>query len=117
MLPHVQVLDAGEVDSLEEVADYYREIYGILSLQAMHQVKHTKLHLQPLAHDILGDQNLVRYLFEILKKQSGQKRLDIAYSQKADRYMTLTIPMPQLKLSEEEFKEIAAKIYAEFKKQ
>ena len=101
-----QLLDAGEVDSLEEVADYYREIYGILSLQAMHQVKHTKLHLQPLAHDILGDQNLLRYLFEILKKQSGQKRLDIDYSQKADRYMTLTIPMPQLKLSEEEAQEL-----------
>ena len=101
-----QLLDAGEVDSLEEVADYYREIYGILSLQAMHQVKHTKLHLQPLAHDILGDQNLVRYLFEILKKQSGQKRLDIDYSQKADRYMTLTIPMPQLKLSEQEAQEL-----------
>ena len=101
-----QLLDAGEVDSLEEVADYYREIYGILSLQAMHQVKHTKLHLQPLAHDILGDQNLVRYLFDILKKQSGQKRLDIAYSQKADRYMTLTIPMPQLKLSEQEAQEL-----------
>ena len=101
-----QLLDAGEVDSLEEVADYYREIYGILSLQAMHQVKHTKLHLQPLAHDILGDQNLLRYLFEILKKQSGQKRLDIDYSQKADRYMTLTIPMPQLKLSEDEAQEL-----------
>lgn len=101
-----QLLDAGEVDSLEEVADYYREIYGILSLQAMHQVKHTKLHLQPLAHDILGDQNLVRYLFEILKKQSGQKRLDIDYSQKADRYMTLTIPMPQLKLSEQGAQEL-----------
>ena len=97
-----QLLDAGEVDSVEEVADYYREIYGILSLQAIHQVKHTRLHLQPQAHEILGDGNMMRYLFEILKKQSGQKRLDISYSQKEDRYVELSIPMPALKLSEQE---------------
>ena len=101
-----QLLDAGEVDSLEEVADYYREIYGILSLQAIHQVKHTKLHLQPLDHEILGDSNLIRYLFEILRKQSGEKRLQTEYSRKEDRYVTLRIPMPQLRLSEQEAQEL-----------
>ena len=101
-----QLLDAGEVDSLEEVADYYREIYGILSLQAIHQLKHTKLHLQPLDHEILGDSNLIRYLFEILRKQSGEKRLQTEYSRKEDRYVTLRIPMPQLRLSEQEAQEL-----------
>ena len=95
-----QLLDAGEVDSLEEVADYYRELYGILSMQAIHQVRRTHLHLEPMDHDILGDRNLVRYLFEILKKQSGQKRLDVDYRLE-ERYVSLTIPMPQLRLSEQ----------------
>ena len=101
-----QLLDAGDMASLAEVATYYRELYGILSAQAMHQVAPIKLHLKPLQHGILGDENLVRYLFEILKKQSGEKHPDIQYLPQDGPYVEIHIPMPQLKLTEEQARDL-----------
>ena len=101
-----QLLDAGDMASLAEVATYYRELYGILSAQAMHQVAPMKLHLKPLQHGILGDENLVRYLFEILKKQSGEKHPDIQYLPQDGPYVEIHIPMPQLKLTEAEARDL-----------
>ena len=100
-----QLLDADDVESLGEVTDYYRELYGILSQQATHEAERTKLHLKPLDHQILGDENLIRYLFEILSKQSGQKKLVPQYTQK-DQYVEVCIPLPQLKLSEEQARDL-----------
>jgi len=100
-----QLLDADDVESLGEVTDYYRELYGILSQQATHDAERTKLHLKPLDHQILGDENLIRYLFEILSKQSGQKKLVPQYTQK-DQYVEVCIPLPQLKLSEEQARDL-----------
>ena len=101
-----QLLDAGDMASLAEVATYYRELYGILSAQAMHQVAPTKLHLKPLKHGILGDENLVRFLFEILKNQSGEKHPDIQYHPQDGPYVEIHIPMPQLKLTEEQARDL-----------
>ena len=96
-----QLLDASDVESLGEVTDYYRELYGILSQQATHEAERTKLHLRPLDHQILGDENLIRYLFETIRKQSGQKELTPQYTQK-DQYVEVHIPLPLLQLSEDE---------------
>ena len=101
-----QLLDADDVASLSEVTDYYRELYGILSQQATREAEHTKLHLKPLEHQVLGDENLIRYLFEILRKQSGQKKLERTYTQKGDQYIEVRISMPQLKLSEEQARDL-----------
>ena len=97
-----QLLDAGDMASLGEVTDYYRELYGILSQLATYEAERTKLHLQALDHQILGDENLIRYLFEILRKQSGQKKLDAQYTEKDQQYIEVRIPLPQLRLTEEE---------------
>ncbi len=101
-----QLLDNGETEAMGEVVDYYRELYGILSLQAMHQVEHVRLHLKPLDHDILGDENLVRYLFELLRKQTGQKKLEAHYARKDERYVEVTIPVPQLRLTERQAQQL-----------
>ena len=94
-----QLVDQGDTASLTEVASYYRELYGILSLQAMSQVERVKLHLRPLENGILGDENLIGYLFEILRKQGGgQKEI----RRKDEKYMDITIPMPGLHLSDAE---------------
>ena len=96
-----QLLDAGDSESLSEVTDYYRQLYGLLSLQAMHQADHTRLHLKPLDHDVLGDENMIRYLFEILRKQSGQKKLEKTFTTDGP-YVEVRVPMPALRLSEDE---------------
>ena len=97
-----QLLDTGDMESLAEVTAYYRELYGVLSQQAMRQVEHTKLHLKPLKNGILGDENQIRYLFEILRKQSGQKKLGLSFCRQEKGYVDVTVPMPGLHLSEEE---------------
>ena len=97
-----QLLDAGEVVSLGEVTGYYRELYGVLSQQAMRQVERARLHLKPLEGGVLGDESLIRYLFEILRKHSGQKKLDLTYSQTDDQYVEVRVPMPGLTLTEQQ---------------
>lgn len=97
-----QLIDNGDTASLSEVTDYYRELYGILSLQAQRQVERTKLHLQPLEHDIFGDPVLIAYLMEILRKQSGEKTLMVTYQPRDEKYVTCRVEMPRLHLSEEQ---------------
>lgn len=106
-----QLLDAGDFDSLREVADYYRELYGILSLQATRQVERTRLRLRPMAipglpptHSrILGHESLIRYLFDILYKEGGQPRnRGLSATGRDGRYVEVRIPMPALKLTAEQ---------------
>ena len=96
-----QLIDSNTTEALPEVVAYYRELYGLLSLQATRQTEHTRLHLRRLSHDILGDAVLVDYLFELLRKQSGQKELQVSYKPRSDgKYIDCTVPMPSLQLNE-----------------
>ena len=89
-----QLAENDSLSALPEVAGYYRELYGILSEQANHQLLSGKLHVEPLEHEVLGDRNLIGYLFEILRKQAGAKQLDVSYSTKDDRYVRCEVSMP-----------------------
>ena len=65
-----QLVDTNEMEPLREVAHYYRDLYGILSEQAMRQIEQVKLHntvQQLYAQWVLGDANMLNYLFELLK--------------------------------------------------
>ena len=97
-----QLLDAGDTSSLLEVTTYYRELYGMLSQQAMRQLEHVKLHLQPLDHELLGDAEMIDYLFDILRRQSGQKTLTVEWQIADDHYVRAVVMMPSLQLSDEE---------------
>ena len=96
-----QLLDTGDMESLSEVTTYYRELYGVLSQQALRQTERTRLHLKPLHDDILGDETLVRYLFDILRKLAGRK-LQPEYTKREGGYVVVRVPMPELKLTEAE---------------
>ena len=100
-----QLLDGGDMESLGEVATYYRELYGVLSEQALKQTERTRLHLKHLHHDILGDETLVRYLFDILRKIAGEK-LKPEYTKRDDGYVEVRVPMPALKISDKEAAEL-----------
>lgn len=100
-----QLLDADDTTSLNEVTAYYRELYGVLSLQAQRQTERTRLHLHPVVREgvaILGDENLIRYLFELLRKQSGQRLPKTTFSQKGDLYVEVRITMPALHLNDQQ---------------
>jgi hypothetical protein len=101
-----QLIAQNDTQSLDEVVHYYRELYGLLSQQAMRQVERTKLHLRPLTDGILGDETQVKLLFNILKKQSGQKQLEKTVELTGDRYVTVTVPMPGLPLTDEQAQQL-----------
>ena len=92
------------MESLGEVTNYYRELYGVLSLQAMREVERTHLHLKPLANGILGDENMIRYLFEILRRQSGEKKpqTSFVHNETTPQYIEVRMAMPALRLTEEQ---------------
>ena len=75
-----QLVDAGDMQSLAEVAAYYRDLYGILIQQAISQVERIKLHLHPVelyGQTVLGDDNLLHYLFELLKVDASQVTAEV----------------------------------------
>ena len=98
------LVDQGDQTSLPEVTAYYRELYGLLSEQAQHQVERTKLHLSRLspavlhlpstAPAILGDETLLRYLFELLRKHAGQRQLDVNCRRVDEQYVEVTVVLP-----------------------
>ena len=89
-----QLMGQGDTASAREVMDYYRELYNLLSQQAMSQVERVKLHLRPLEHDILGDEVLIRYLYDILKRLSGQKQLHFTYQRRDELYVEVSCQWP-----------------------
>ena len=85
-----QLVDAGDVDSLTEVAAYYRDLYSILIRQAVDQVERIHLHIRPVqlyGQQVLGDENLLRYLFELLEVKG-----EIASEVKDDNYVVFHVP-------------------------
>lgn len=98
-----QLIDSPEVNlqAIDEVVTYYRDIYALLSQQAMRQVNQVKIHLTavPLyGVTVLGNENLLRYLFELLTRQKD----DISAEVKDDKYVLFTVRMPQLHLTDDE---------------
>ena len=105
------------LQSISELADYYKMLYSILSAQAMRQVESVKpdcaaVSLRSVRKDIriadpqdiyvLGDEQMLRYLFEILGKQGGGEKPVITAANKDDRYVTLRVTYHNLRLSHEE---------------
>jgi len=93
-----QLADTGDIQSLREVAQYYRELYGILSEQAADQVERVKLHVRCVelfGVRILGDENMLRYLFELLKG-------NVSVQPRDEQYLLFTIRRDDLHLSDDE---------------
>ena len=97
-----QLVDQGEEESLSEIVGYYRALYGMLSQQAMDQTERSNLHIRRLQNGILGDENLISYLFSILRKQGGGKEPSEMSPIHDDKYVEITMPMPSLHLSDDE---------------
>lgn len=109
-----QLVDGGENDmeAMKEIVVYYRDIYSILSRQAVRQTESLQLALSAVPiHDIvkdvrgeklcvLGNRNLLEYLFEILRKQNGRLPLDVTAEAKDDRYVQFSVKMTGLHIDE-----------------
>ena len=105
----------GRLHDIEELAAYYRDLYQLLCLQAMGQ-----LALVPLAgravslgevlpastrvgdwpggsqaqgrnERLVGDAEMLRYLFELLRKENGGRPLEVELARKGDDYLLLRL--------------------------
>ena len=110
-----------QLQSVSELADYYKELYSILSLQAMRQMESVPPECVPvkigqllpaMAHHqlaevaILGDRQMLRYLFGLLAKQGGGASPDMVVSESGNRYVTFRLSYPKMKLTDEECHEL-----------
>ena len=87
---------AKDYGQTREVVAYYRELYGLLSQQSMSQVEAVRLHLRPLDHGILGDENLIGYLYELLRKENGLQKPEMMFTPRDERYVECRVAMPSL---------------------
>lgn len=97
-----QLLETDDSVSLIEITEYYRELYGILSQQALRQLDYSKMHLKALDHEVLGDVIFIEYLFDILRKQSGVSTLAVDWIPMDDHYVKAIVYMSGLQLSDEQ---------------
>ena len=108
-----QLITAGDNASLTEVVDYYRELYGMLSQQAIRQLDYGKMHIQALDHQVLGDAIYVDYLFDILRKKSGEKTLQIEWEPYDDHYMTARVPLPSFQVGDVPLQQLFMPVHAD----
>jgi signal transduction histidine kinase len=100
-----------DINAISEVVDYYRDIYGMLSSQALRQVEIVKFKVTVVPVNeiietdstlkLIGDKDMLKYLFEILTKQSKDKRLNVKIESSDDIYVSFVINLPHLILSKE----------------
>lgn len=95
----------GNVDAMKELVEYYRDIYSILSRQAVRQIERMKLMFSPVLVDeilsgvgkgfcVIGNRNLLEFLFDILRKQNGRVQPEIKVEPTAEMYLLFTVYMP-----------------------
>lgn len=92
------LVDGGDANlqSIGELAEYYKELYAILSAQAMRQIDIGKT----------VDNDMVKYLFEILQRLNGEQKITCEAVDKGDVYICLNVNMTGLALSEEQLADL-----------
>ncbi len=91
-----QLVDGGDIGSLHEVTSYYRELYGLLSLQAARQAEQVTIHVRKTelyGQPVLGDENLLSYLFELLNVTGDKSAAAdiVTSSAKDEQYVLFTV--------------------------
>lgn len=108
-----QLLDETDrsLPAIHELLLYYKQLYSILSNQAMRQLDMVNNECQVMdireirtlkkgsekpGIKILGDPVLVSYLFDILQKQNGAEYFDMEITEKDNKYIIFKIEMPSM---------------------
>ena len=81
-----------DLNAISEVALYYKQLYALLSEQAMLQIK----------SNLKVDDRLVGYLFSLLKKACGEEYVDKTTEAKDAVYNLVRLRFPSLQLSQAE---------------
>lgn len=112
-----------QLEAIDELAVYYKELYSLLSQQSMHQVRAIKLMAksvdiatlvpenkfkQPLAPipPVAGDPVMIAYLFDILYSENQNQPLRITAEEHQKQYVILHVQLSSMHLSAEECREL-----------
>ena len=89
-----QLIDGSDrnLEAISELAGYYKELYSLLSAQA----------LRLTVGQIRLDPDLLNYLLEILQKKSGEKKIIPEVRDKGVSYVVIRIPLKKMNLTEVE---------------
>ena len=96
-----QLIDGTDthLSAIDELVSYYKDLHTLLSAQAMRQMETVRQECKAVelhGARLTGDEIFLRYLFDLIQKQSGEKTLTIEASEKDGRYVTFHIQMKQL---------------------
>ncbi len=93
-----QLIDGTDtnIEAISELADYYKSLYSMLSLQCMHEFE----------GNLKFDKDIFAYLFDILKKQIKVKNLKSTIENFGTRYILVKVDAENLQLTDEECKSL-----------
>lgn len=96
-----QLIDGTDthLSAIDELVSYYKDLHTLLSAQAMRQMETVRQECKAVelhGARLTGDESLLRYLFDLIQKQSGEKTLDMELTEKDRRYVTFHIHMPHM---------------------
>ena len=82
--------DKKDLNAIREVALYYKQLYALLSEQAMVQ----------LDNNLKVNSRLVNYLFELIKKISGESNIQRTVKDKDKLYVMICLELSSLHLTD-----------------
>jgi hypothetical protein len=85
-----------KIQAIDELVMYYKELYALMSAQAMRQIDNVKHECRPITlygEPVLGEEPMLRYLFEILQKQSGSKTFHVETTDESTKYVSFRVKM------------------------
>ena len=90
-------------EHVRELAIYYRNLHCMLYEQAISQLSKIKINTSRVKLNditIAGNECIINYMIDLLKRISGNKELEIATEALDNQYIRLTVPMPTLNIAQ-----------------
>lgn len=102
-----QLIDGTDqhLNYISQLAIYYKDLYYILSSQAMRQVEAIKQKteiVEMYGQRVYGDKEMLHYLFNILKRQSPSSDILVSSSEKTPQYVDYIVQISDLQLTDSE---------------
>ena len=121
-----QLIENGGEDlhDMNELVDYYKELYMLLSAQAMRLVEDLRYQCRPVPLEkllgalphinkaegegwhILGDEDLLTYLFEILARLFEGRPVVLTAKDKGARYVVIDLELPNIVYTDEQCRDL-----------
>ena len=121
-----QLIENGGEDlhDMNELVDYYKELYMLLSAQAMRLVEDLRYQCRPVPLEkllnalphinkaegegwhILGDEDLLAYLFEILARLFEGRTVVLTAKDKGARYVVIDLELPNMVYTDDQCRDL-----------